>query len=623
MISPYKINPNNNNISKEDRKTIFEEFSNLVDQVDGEKCLSQYVDINSIGTFQDLKNFIGKFDLDLLIHLTIAKVSEFSPANFNDFLQYLNQTNVLLSCLWPQITVTLDNTKTITKPFRFDIPFDKLLFDFFAEFRALIYRAGEKLICTLIKKFFFNILNVVDCNSVNKCVVPCDPANNPYKNLFVSIVLKPVKDLDYWLEAKIKKHRLSEQELIGDVFSPTPVQSRGKIEVTREELKKALNDAFKNMTPSMIQCLISGFKNTEIVKFVNDIFKATSSTATDQTFGSKTENVISDILDDIPDFIDVIPAQYDLIPVDACGVVSIEDVTRSQLIRQGYTEEQANNIIDQTIIDGRESLQTIVDFIKENPFNFDQSDPVFSNNSIIVSSIVNKSLDNIFNGIDITRISSNVVYRNILLNPIGELIIAYYDQFKENIDVSNIPQQILDYFSKQIKPIDLLYYSDPSFFSSNSNENFYTKYGSNFSTDNFTIKYNTNGNIDIFSGIDKIFSIEKDNLTDIELSKQIHINYDNNILQYLQITDRNDISKIIQQNNDQLLKNYFNLDVEKISNQIFNNINLFLEQNLEDKFYMEQYHNEQLNILNKTKFSNFDYFNIDSVKNRIREKINV
>lgn len=603
MTNPYKINLNNNNISKEDRESIKRAFDSLIEKIDGNKCLSDYVDINSIKSFNDLKNFIGKFDLNILLDLTIAKVSEFSPTNFNDFLQYLNQTNILLSCLWPEVVKTIDNTKPPSKSFKYDIPFESLIFDFFADFRKLIYDAGEKLICTLVSKFFLKILDVVDCNSVNKCVVPCDPEYNPFRNFFVSIKLKQGKDINFYFDAKIKKYKLSETK------------------ITNETLKIGFNDAFLNMTPAMIQCLLSGFKNTDIVKFISNIFNSINQTSEDYT---GIETIINDIIDDLPDLVDVIPAEYDLLPVDACGFLSIEDVTKAQLIRSGYSSERADEIIEQTINNGRESLQTIVGFISNNPFSINPFSQIASPNSLIVKAVINRSLDDIFDAIDSNRLANLIIYKNTLINPIGEIIIGYYSQFKDSIYKKNIPQNILEYFDSQITyPNRENFYNNPLSFLTNASSNFYEKYGIPEYIESFVINYKPDSSIEISSNIEEIFLIKKDKINDIQSDVDISLNYEQDLLEYVQMVERNDVYNILEKENHQLLKNYFNIELEKISRKIYKNINEFLNRNVEYNFYFEQYYNEQYSIFNKTNFSNLDFFNIDVVKQRIKEKVRV
>lgn len=595
MTDPFKINPNNFNISKQERVLRKSVVDDSFNQYNSSICLSD--ELNNATTFEDLKTFVGRYDLNLLLHLTVSKISSFSPANFNDFLQYLDETNILLSCLWPETAASINNNSTKHNKVSLLLTVESLLFDFFEQFRAAIRAKGEALLVQLIKKFFLEVLDLVDCDNINKCVTPCSPEFNPYKNLFTNLKLKTGSNFEIFLNEKIKKH---------------------KLKISRDELKTLYAKSIESLTPEELECLLSGYKSTKIIKFISDLF---NSLFGDSSTDTSVENVVNDIFNNFNDLVDVIPASSELTPVNPCGKISVEGVARAQLIRNGKTPEEADLVIAQTISDSRLKLQTIAVFINNNPFFVD---PNINQNSDIVKSIVKKSLDNIFDGINSYKISSERIYENILINQVGELNIAYFWTVKPNIINLNIPDNINLYLNNQIKIIeDNSFFTDPLFLLTNSNSNFYKKYNleSKIKKDNFTITYNDN-DINVFSGNEKIFNISKTQIKDIELNINLPI-LNENIEQYVLTTNRDDVHNLLSNQNDNLLTQYFNIDVEKLSSDVYKNISDYIQKDIGKLFYFEQYNNENRDVLNKLKFSDLDYFNLEIVKNRIKEKINV
>ncbi len=583
-MTTHTTTPNNFNITKEERvnkKTVFDQ---LLKQYKTEICLSDFL-VHEVHDYSSLRQFIGKFDLELLLQLSIAKISSFSPANFNDFLQYMDQSMILLSCLWAESADQISNTSTKSKTFNLGDEILALIFDFFAQLRDKIRKKGEELIVSFIKKFFLEIVKFVDCNRVNKCIVPCDPDRNPYKNIFAKMGLKAGKNTLLYLENKIKKNNLT---------------------IDKDEFNIYMEQALKNVPPEEFECLLSGFKSTNLIRFLTDLFNSMFDTNTDVS-------IIHDIFDEIDEIIDIIPGTIDLLPADPCGVISLESLARIRLRREGKTEEEINNIIENVILEGREQLDAIVGLLQNNPFKLD---PGFSERSDIANTIIVSSIDNIFNGIESIRAASETILKRILIKSLGEINIAFYWISTGQYNIPNI-ESIKESLELQIKPLTL---SNFNLF----DENFYNKYELNneIKVSNFIVKYDLNDEISVYSGDDKIFTIKKTNIIDLE--KQINLTIENqDILQYIETTPRAEFSSLFLENNNPLLASYFNLDAQEILSSVYKNLTKFVQENLGINFYFEQFNRLDNLSPNKTKFSNIDYFDILNAKEEIKEKLNV
>lgn len=597
MANPFTTNTNNINISKSERlirQSIFEQLNN---QYTKQSCLTEEIEnkLNNITSLTELTSFIGSLDLYTLLNLAVSKISSFSPANFNDFIQYIDESTLLLSCLTQKSAEVLDNKPTPSKKFTFPDLSVELSFDFFKTFRNILEDVIKSIILEILKTVFLEVLSFIDCDKVHKCVVPCDPDNNPYKNIFTKIKIKNIDNISGYLNNKI---------------------SSLDINVSNKDLHLFLEKAVSSLTPDEISCLVKGFLSTKLIQFLTDLF---NSLFTD----SKTsETQIVNIFSDISEVIDIIPGDISNIPTTPCGNISFETIAFIKLIREGKTEEEAHNIINNTIVESGQRLNNIKTFLTSTPYQVNNLDIP---NADIVNVVLSKSIDTMFDSIG-SIVSSSMYSLNNILKPIGEVCCAVYWQDDAIKDKFLIPETIRTYITSQISDPLLTnndFFTNPINLLVNNN-NLFEKYnlGNRFNKNShFTLKYGNN-EINIYNKTDVIYKITKSYIIDIKNNLSLSIN-NTGLQDYISSVSRDNVSVLLTQLNNNLLSRYFLLPIENIANNIYSNTNIFLELDIINNFYFQEYNNTQNIDNNKKLFIELDYFNLKDIKIRIKGKLNV
>lgn len=372
-------------------------------------CVNSQID--ELNSFEDLGAFIGKFNLNLVTQIVALKAASVSPVNFNDFLPYLDQTIKYFSCIFSENLESVNNNSPKGKSFDFgainlDIPFD-----FLKIYGVALFALLEKIAIEIIKSVFIEILSVIDCDKIDRCIVPCNPSENPYKNLLVKPIIKESMNTGAFFAQKIIDGKFSE---------------RG-FDITDKEMQEYATKAVSRLTPSELDCLLNGFMSSDVVKFLMELFK-------DHTGHDATTNIIDIIFKDIDEVVDLVPYTPTTIDNNDCGLVSIESIARMRLRRDGFTEQQITDKMNIAIQESNGKLTKIVNFLQQLPnsppdltaVSFQDSNGNTYHNSPIVSTVVNTSLDLIFSPIETNQVYVVSLLNKLLVNPFGEMCLAYY-----------------------------------------------------------------------------------------------------------------------------------------------------------------------------------------------------
>lgn len=572
-------NPINNDINATDR--LFREsiYSKNFPKYIPKDCLSG---INNVQTIEDLKNYLGRYDLSLLLQLTASKISSFSPVNFDDLVQYIDESYILLSCLWADTAETVNNSPTKDSSFNLGFEILNLLFDFFKTFRDAIRSAGEFLLVSLIKKFFIDVLELVDCTKINKCVIKCNPDANVYKDLHVKLGIKAGKETLLFLENKIKKNKLKD--------------------INKDKLLEFFGKTISKIQPNEFNCLLNGFISTNLFQTIKELFDSIFN-GHDYTFD------IRDLIEGIENIVDISPGPAGSLPPDPCGYITIETYARIQLRSQGKTDDEINQIIESVILESREKLERISQLIRDNPFNFNLD---LNRNAEITNVIIRKSIDNIFDSFDQIQKTARTILNKILLRSIGDLNIGFY--YLNNLNI----EELDEYIKTQVSPI-----VKTSFIS--FNENFYSNYNLPIEpVKHFSINYIDNNLIRVSYNNIPVYEIQKHKLIELETLLELDLNNEE-LSQYINSKTRTDILDLLflENNNDQLLAGTFNIQFNEVAQEVYNSTINYMNNQLSELFYFQEFYEDSAIAYNKKSFIEIDYFELNQSKQIAKERLNV
>ena len=593
-------------------------------------------EVRSLSSFEEMGKFVGKFDLGLLTQLAALKAVSVSPANFVDFLAYLDQTISYFSCIFSDNLDTINNKSPKGKSFDWGAFALSIPFDFLKIYGIGIYKLLERIALEIVKKVFLEILDIIDCDKINKCIVPCNPNQNPYQKLFVKPLIKESMNTGIFFAQKVVEGKFDE---------------RG-FEITDKEMKEYANKAIKRLAPDELECLLHGFMSTSVVEFLIELFK-------DHTGHDVSSSVVRTIFEDISEVVDLVPYTPEAVPLNPCGLVSLDAIARLRLRRQGLTEQEISDRMNLVIQESQGKLQTIVDFLQQLPSSppdlddvilFDEDGNTVLNqngvpvtNSPITTAVVNTSIDLIFNSIKSTEEGTQLILDKILVHPLGELCIAYYwtNWFSPVIDnsitvgetsgpnplaredLTAIKTKIESQLEEQPNILDFTL----DVFSLFGGDPFYKKYNlsSRSKFEGYSISIENNGFIRIFEKDVERFSLIGSTFKDVDRNLNIPITFDKTPLQYRTVTNRNNLQEVLKLYNSPQLFTDTVSPVLNQNEQIYRNLYSimfeYMDSTIAKQFFFQEFHYPAV-LLNKKNFSKLNYFDIPKTIQELKEKIN-
>lgn len=660
MTNPYILVEEraNYNISKLERiyrKTPENKW--LQENANRTRCLSTQVP--DMDTFAEVGEFMGRFNLELALQLAAMKASTIAPVNFNDFLPYLDQTIDFFSCIFSANLDTVNNNSPKGKSFDFGAINLDIVFDFLRIYGRALFGLLEKLAVEIIKKVFIEILSVIDCNNIDKCIVPCDPSENPYKKFLVKPLIKESMNTGLFFAQKIIDGKFNE---------------RG-FDITDTEMKEYANKAIKRLTPNELECLLKGFMSSDLVQFLIELFK-------DHTGHDITSREIEGIFEDIDGVVDLVPYTPTTIDNNECGLISLESVARMRLRREGFTEQQITDRMNFAIQESRGRLTTITNFLRALPapptdmdaVSFRDDTGTEYRNAPIAVAVINKSIDLMFDAIDVNSAYVTSLLNKLLVYSLGELCLGYYwvnwgdgvgdnsatagDELFQN-PITNT--EILTKINNELRPMEAY----EIILTQNGTPNFYTKYLTNLeerrlvprrlNLDNpdagpepestsdsnideqsfesssrerfggFVIDITEEGTIVIRDGGADRFKLVGSNFTDLSDGTIQVMDYSGIPTEYILTTNRNDILDILKLYNTEKLFSDMALPVQdeadNILFNIYSNVYSFIDESMAKEFFFEEFAANE-DVLNKEDFANTDFLNIEVAKQRLKDNIN-
>lgn len=552
-------------------------------------------EIKQADSFADLGKIIGKLEYPMLFNLAMSRLMEFSPDQFKQFTTSFDDTLNLVSCLEGEISEAIDNIPSFdngpSKAFEFNVDFDIdlgfLQFDFFKVFRNELYSQLEKFAVRIIIGVIEVVAPYIDADRINKCTVPCEKDRNPYKNTFSKAIVKTGAQTMLLLQDKIQQNKLS---------------------ISPEELRKYIKKSIETLSPDELDCIIQGFMSNEIIIFLIDLFE--------NLFDG--DDIVR-IFNNVDNIIDLVPGSDTLSPTSPCGDLHIENFRRLQLERQGFSPTEIHQSIATTVAEHTERLRQIVDIINKVPLNI--SDKIRVVNAEITTSTLNKSIDNTFDSLGkIYKNSMEMILKQILVNPTGEICIAYFYSKAPNNNFGLSPS-LMDYMEKQLNPVEQSMFENPLSFSFSSN--FYEKYQENLE------KSETTNNFLYFD--DKVYMTVNDetriivNRTTVSVyvnnfEVQIPTTQSDELQGFIAINNRKDALESLIYSNNSSVFNDIELTIEPIIlSTLFSTLKIKIGNDMGRNFFFADLNN---NPKTKKEFIAIDYFNLETEKTRVKDALN-
>lgn len=580
------------------------------------------IQVDGMDSFKDVGEFIGKFNLELALQLAAMKASSYSPANFNDFLPYLDQTIDFFSCIFSANLDTVKNTSPKGKSFDFGAFALSIPFDFLKIYGKALFALLEKLAVEIIKKVFLEILSVVDCDKIDKCIVPCNPNDNPYKKFIVKPVIKESTNTAIFFGQKILDGKFNEKGF----------------DITDKEMQEYAKKAVQRLAPDELECLLNGFMSSDVINFLIELFK-------DHTGHDVTSREIGTIFNDINAVVDLVPYTPTTIDTNDCGLISLDSVARMRLRREGLTEQQISDRMNLVIQESRGRLTTITNFLRALPapspdlgaVSFTDNGREYRNSPITVA-VINKSIDLIFDSINVNSTYVSTLLQKLLVYSLGELCLGYYwvnwgeglDSSDETVGEETIPnpvniETIRAKIEVEFKPVVEL---ETILLEQRGTDNFYSKYLTNLISlrfGGFLIDITEEGSILVKNENIERFSLIGNTFTDSLDGTTQNVDYSNIPQTYLLSTNRNDLLSILKLYNSEKLFSDTALPVQNeadnILTRVYSNIYAFIDESMSKDFFFQEF--VTLNtVLAKKEFSNKDFLNMEVSKERLKEKIN-
>lgn len=624
MKDPYKLIQDRANYDMTTLERIYRKTPEnkwIQDNIQARRCLNFHVD--EMSTFKDVGEFVGKFNIELALQLAAMKASSYSPANFNDFIPYLDQTIDFFSCIFSANLNTVKNNSPKGKSFDWGAMLLSIPFDFLKIYGQALFALLERLAVEIIRKIFLEILSVVDCDRIDKCIVPCDPSENPYQKFLVKPVIKESTATAMFFGQKIIDGKFSEKGL----------------EITDKEMQEYAKKAALRLAPDELECLLNGFMSSDVVAFLRELFK-------DHTGYDATHKDIQTIFKDIDAVVDLVPYTPTTIDNNNCGMISLDSVARMRLRREGLTEQQITDRMNLVIQESQGRLTTITNFLRALPaappdldsVTFTDANGREYRNSPIAVAVIEKSIDLIFDSIKVNSTYVSTLLQKLLVHSLGEICLGYYwvnwgeglsssdeavgeETVRNPIDIEAVNARIALEFKDEVILEEMLLTQE-------SSDNFYSKYLTTLINSRFggyVIDIGENGNMVIRSGNTERFSLVGKTFTDISDGTTQTIEYTGVPQVYIQSTNRNDLLSVLKlYNSEKLFENIelpIQTDMGDILSDIYSNIYAFIEEKMASEFFFQEFTTEN-SPLSKKAFSDKEFLNIEVAKDRLKVKIN-
>jgi len=559
-------------------------------------------------------NIASKINFDNLKSFVLSNLIKLSNGEINDVECFATDlTNELLCAKLTSPTNIKENNNSPKLNLDLSGYLDFLTFNFFEILEKTIENIAKELIKYYVDKLIHEYIKLLDKDlNINRFIHPCNDDKDKFNT--------------------DQQRRISLYEAIDlnnkdfkDTFENDIIAKNMNLGYT--DYLKCVDLVLNELTPRELNGLYNSVVTGEAIDKIKDIFKYITGESSDN------DQDYIDLFANYKQYTNTLSFEETnkYLPILNCNHLSVLEIKEQRLQDLGYDQQLIDNFINSQKNTVKTTSKIICDFLQRKTIKIISEEKI--NNSDIVKKTINKNIDNIFNSLEKNIQQSNNQILKRLFKTNGDLTIAAFYLYKDNIyKPPLVPTKINNFFNEQIKQDD------------QSIGDFYTNFinSNNDESNNFFEKYLKNQQ---YFKINKYIPTKTFNRFEYNSEPQ---NEQNNIVQFnnkivannTEIITNNDQFELLSDFIDNKLIGLPNNYIASIKNnlkseiEIWNDYYSFLNDNFKlainsnkqyyilSDFFIEEIIQEIKNIknTNKFKFIDINLFNFDEIKQSLKIK---
>lgn len=559
-------------------------------------------------------NIASKINFDNLKSFVLSNLIKLSNGEINDVECFATDlTNELLCAKLTSPTNIKENNNSPKLNLDLSGYLDFLTFNFFEILEKTIENIAKELIKYYVDKLIHEYIKLLDKDlNINRFIHPCNDDKDKFNT--------------------DQQRRISLYEAIDlnnkdfkDTFENDIIAKNMNLGYT--DYLKCVDLVLNELTPRELNGLYNSVVTGEAIDKIKDIFKYITGESSDN------DQDYIDLFANYKQYTNTLSFEETnkYLPILNCNHLSVLEIKEQRLQDLGYDQQLIDNFINSQKNTVKTTSKIICDFLQRKTIKIFSEEKI--NNSDIVKKTINKNIDNIFNSLEKNIQQSNNQILKRLFKTNGDLTIAAFYLYKDNIyKPPLVPTKINNFFNEQIKQDD------------QSIGDFYTNFinSNNDESNNFFEKYLKNQQ---YFKINKYIPTKTFNRFEYNSEPQ---NEQNNIVQFnnkivannTEIITNNDQFELLSDFIDNKLIGLPNNYIASIKNnlkseiEIWNDYYSFLNDNFKlainsnkqyyilSDFFIEEIIQEIKNIknTNKFKFIDINLFNFDEIKQSLKIK---
>jgi hypothetical protein len=309
-----------------------------------------------------------------------------------------------------------------------------------------------------------------------------------------------------------------------------------------------------------------------------------------------------------------------LAPMSPCGDLHMERLERIRMRQDGDSEAEIDEQIQKKIEDTKTKLQDIANVLDNLPFNLGPN--VVINSAPITTRVFEKSVDATFNALGKNYLKAiEEVLRSILVNPLGDACIAFYQA--QTIDIQNslnlgetqiaIDKQLSEQIPNEVNPLLFL----------QNTKNFFARYAPFPTSEEIRFEYQPDSIVQLLFGTNGIFIGKSTvkvaaNNTTIE----IPIPQEDALSIFVEQTSRDTaFETVLRKNNSTAFERVLNNGFREIDivDKLYTKIKEGIQKNIGQTFFFAEF---DLRPNVKVDFSKLDFLNLEPLKAQVKQELN-
>jgi len=559
-------------------------------------------------------NIASKINFDNLKSFVLSNLIKLSNGEINDVECFATDlTNELLCAKLTSPTNIKENNNSPKLNLDLSGYLDFLTFNFFEILEKTIENIAKELIKYYVDKLIHEYIKLLDKDlNINRFIHPCNDDKDKFNT--------------------DQQRRISLYEAIDlnnkdfkDTFENDIIAKNMNLGYT--DYLKCVDLVLNELTPRELNGLYNSVVTGEAIDKIKDIFKYITGESSDN------DQDYIDLFANYKQYTNTLSFEETnkYLPILNCNHLSVLEIKEQRLQDLGYDQQLIDNFINSQKNTVKTTSKIICDFLQRKTIKIISEEKI--NNSDIVKKTINKNIDNIFNSLEKNIQQSNNQILKRLFKTNGDLTIAAFYLYKDNIyKPPLVPTKINNFFNEQIKQDD------------QSIGDFYTNFinSNNDESNNFFEKYLKNQQ---YFKINKYIPTKTFNRFEYNSEPQ---NEQNNIVQFNNKIVANNTEIITNNDQFELLSDFIDNKLIGLPNnyiasikdnlkseiEIWNDYYSFLNDNFKlainsnkqyyilSDFFIEEIIQEIKNIknTNKFKFIDINLFNFDEIKQSLKIK---